>query len=89
MDRTAYNNRQDGIFSEYEAACRRCGKCCGAGTPEPCANLAEDTDGKFYCKSYHDRLGLQRTVTGRIFTCVEIRDVLAKGLPHDSCGYLV
>lgn len=87
MDRIAYGNKQSIEQDEYEALCKRCGKCCGADTAEPCANLAKDTGGKFYCTSYHSRLGLQRTVTGKIFTCVEIRDVLTKGLPHEGCSY--
>jgi hypothetical protein len=86
MDRIIYNKKQDEYFSEYEGLCRRCGRCCGADT-EPCSNLAKDPKGKYYCRSYEDRLGLQRTASGRNFTCVQIRDVLAKGLPYENCGY--
>lgn len=87
MDRTAYSKRQDEYIREHEALCKRCGRCCGAGTEEPCSNLARDDSGKFYCKSYENRLGAQKTVSGRVFTCVQIRDVLTKGLPYESCGY--
>jgi len=87
MDEIKYNNKQAEQLQEYEALCKRCGKCCGAGTSEPCSNLAVYHDGKFYCKSYQNRLGMQRTVSGRVFTCVDIRDVLAKGIPHEGCGY--
>jgi uncharacterized cysteine cluster protein YcgN (CxxCxxCC family) len=87
MDETAYNNIQEEKLGAHEALCRRCGKCCGADTSEPCANLAEDNSGKFYCKSYEHRLGVQRTVSGLVFHCVNIREVLAKGIPHTDCGY--
>lgn len=86
MDAIEYNKKQDERFSEYEVLCKRCGKCCGVGM-DPCSNLARDSSGKFYCKSYKDRLGMQRTISGRVFTCVSIRDVLAKGLPYEGCGY--
>lgn len=87
MDKVLYNRKQDDYFKEHEALCKRCGKCCGADTNEPCSNLVVGQDGKFFCRSYANRLGAQRTVSGRIFTCVDIRDVLAKGLPYEDCGY--
>jgi len=87
MDEIAYSNKQGRELSEYEALCKRCGKCCGADTAEPCANLAKDSSGKYRCASYQNRLGLQRTISGKIFTCVEIRDVLSKGLPYEGCSY--
>jgi hypothetical protein len=87
MDETAYNNIQEEKLGAHEALCRRCGKCCGADTPEPCSNLAKDPYGKYYCKSYETRLGLQRTVSGLTFTCVNIREVLAKSIPNSGCGY--
>ena len=86
MDRIIYNKKQDKDLSDHEELCRRCGKCCGAET-DPCSNLAKDPAGKYYCRSYESRLGFQRTVSGRTFTCVQIRDVLAKGLPCEGCGY--
>lgn len=88
MDETTYRIKQETIFYEHEGLCKRCGKCCGAGTQEPCSNLALEPSGKYYCKSYENRLGMQRTISGRTFTCVNIRDVLAKGLPHEGCGYV-
>ncbi|MDP3790610.1 MAG: hypothetical protein Q8R38_01015 [Candidatus Omnitrophota bacterium] len=87
MDEISYSKKQDAYFLEHEALCKRCGRCCGADTAEPCSNLVKDPSGKFYCKSYENRLGLQRTISGRTFTCVDIRDVLAKGLPYEGCGY--
>jgi uncharacterized cysteine cluster protein YcgN (CxxCxxCC family) len=87
MDLTEYNKIQDRASAEFEAICKRCGECCGAGTDEPCANLASAGDGKYFCRSYQNRLGMQRTVSGRVFTCVNIRDVIAKGLPYGSCAY--
>lgn len=86
MDDTDYINSQDVRLKEYEALCKRCGKCCGAET-DPCDNLKKDACGGYYCASYESRLGRQVTVSGRVFTCVPIREVVRKGLPNEGCGY--
>ena len=86
-DEETYRKKQDQGLVEHEALCKRCGKCCGTDSSEPCANLGTDPQGKYYCKSYDNRLGAQRTISGRTFTCVPIRDVLSKGLPYEGCGY--
>ena len=39
----------------YEALCKRCATCCGAGSSDPCANLKKDDDGKHYCDIYDHR----------------------------------
>lgn len=79
--------RQENLLAGYEAECKRCGACCGALGNEPCANLKRDMRGLYYCIDYDNRLGAQRTVTGKVFTCVPIREVVKKGLPYSGCGY--
>ena len=88
MSETEYLKKQDERLDEHESLCKRCGKCCGVDTREPCANLGKDPSGKYYCKTYENRLGQRFTVSGLPFTCVEIRDVLSKGLPYEECGYI-
>ena len=85
-DENLYTNKQDEQLAVFESLCLRCGECCGAST-DPCAHLAKASDGKFYCDTYDNRLGPQRTVSGRAFTCVSIREVIRKGLPYLACGY--
>jgi uncharacterized cysteine cluster protein YcgN (CxxCxxCC family) len=87
MDDRAYIETQDKAAAEYESLCRRCGTCCGAQGGDPCANLKEDAAGNYRCVNYGVRLGVQKTVSGRQFTCVPIRDVLKFGIPYDGCGY--
>jgi hypothetical protein len=85
-DNKAYIESQRRSSEDYEALCRRCGKCCGLET-DPCANLKKGAAGSYYCAIYGSRLGRQVTVSGRVFTCVEIREVVRKGLPNEGCGY--
>ena len=85
-DDMAYIDSQESVSAEYEALCKRCGKCCGLET-DPCANLKKDSSGICYCAVYESRLGRQVTVLGKVFTCVEIREVVRKGLPNEGCGY--
>lgn len=87
MDEAAYYKRQESDRASHEALCRRCGKCCGSETEEPCRNLVKDDSGKYRCATYDNRLGRQLTVSGREFTCVPIYDVIRKGMPHTGCGY--
>lgn len=85
-DDEIYRDRQDEAAAAYEARCLRCGACCGAEN-DPCANLIKDAAGRFYCAVYEDRLGVRKTVSGKDFTCVPIRDLLKYSLPSEQCGY--
>ncbi|MFA5143454.1 MAG: hypothetical protein WC522_04725 [Candidatus Omnitrophota bacterium] len=87
MDDEQYLQKQDAWLKEFESLCLRCGACCGAAQ-DPCLNLAKTPDGRYTCKIYTRRLGSQKTVSGRTFTCVPINEVIKKGLPYSSCGYL-
>jgi hypothetical protein len=61
---------------EYERLCLRCGACCGALEPDPCAHLKKDEKGKYFCEIYPERLGLRKTVRGKFFLCVPIKKIL-------------
>ena len=86
IDDMVYTNSQLVRNEEYEALCTRCGKCCGLET-DPCVNLKKDSKGGYYCASYDTRLGRQVTISGRVFTCVPIREVVRKGCPSEGCSY--
>ncbi|MFA5146071.1 MAG: hypothetical protein WC515_01650 [Candidatus Omnitrophota bacterium] len=88
MDEEAYIKRQDRDHAEHEALCRRCGACCGSRGSDPCVNLAKGDDGKYFCRDYANRIGTQHTVSGNIFSCVPIRDVLVYNTPYEGCGYV-
>jgi uncharacterized cysteine cluster protein YcgN (CxxCxxCC family) len=85
-DDMAYAENRRRNSEEYEALCKQCGKCCGLET-DPCVNLKKSPTGKYYCAVYNSRLGSQVTVSGRTFTCVQIREVVKFGLPQEGCGY--
>jgi len=87
VDEERYTFKQAEALREHEARCKRCGDCCGGYDSDPCANLAKDSRGAYYCRDYDHRLGPQKTVSGRAFTCVEIRDIVKFDLPYASCAY--
>lgn len=87
MDNRTYLERQDGEFAFYESLCRCCGICCGSQDDDPCAHLARRDDGKYYCGIYQVRFGVQKTASGKEFTCVAIRDVINFGVHYEGCGY--
>ncbi len=80
----------DGYLREkdktFEVLCRRCGDCCGAND-DPCRNLAKLDDGTFACGDYENRLGFQKTVSGKEFNCVFIREHIANGSLRANCAY--
>ncbi|MDD5495776.1 MAG: hypothetical protein PHP46_01590 [Candidatus Omnitrophica bacterium] len=86
-DELLYIRKQEEAELTHEALCHRCGFCCGAKN-DPCLNLAEDASGRYYCKVYDNRIGSQKTVSGKSFSCVPIRDVLTYFTPNPDCGYV-
>lgn len=88
MSAMDYAKYQDEKLDEHEALCKRCGACCGAGN-DPCTDLRKDKDGRYYCKSYDNRIGQHLTVSGKQFTCIPIRDVLLYAPPSLDCGYAI
>lgn len=74
---------------EYENICIRCGECCGATDGDPCVNLIYDELKQYYiCKDYDNRLGKQKTISGKTFTCVPIEENIREGTAHESCMYV-
>ena len=88
MDDKRYEKHLMTQSERYEGACKRCGECCGSTDGDPCANLDRDTvSGRYFCRSYDDRLGPQKTLSGRMFNCVPIRDIIRQGLLRPNCAY--
>ncbi len=72
---------------DWEARCRHCGACCGA-FEDPCVHLVMTPEGHSRCLVYPARLGPHKTVGGRPFTCVHVRQKLGTSWPGDArCGY--
>ena len=86
MDEKRYKNYFRNREKKFESVCVRCGKCCGA-LDDPCRNLIKTADGTYFCKDYENRLGPQRTVSGKVFNCVSIREHIAKGTLRPDCAY--
>lgn len=86
MGESDYLQKQKEEFIEYEARCRRCGACCGANDGDPCVHLEKRDDAKYYCNIYDNRIGMQRTLAGKQFACVPLRD-LRPNLPFKDCVY--
>ena len=82
-----YENYHALALERFESACRRCGECCGSLDGDPCVNLGKNSDGTCYCKDYENRLGPQRTRSGKIFECVPIRQIMKEGHLRPNCSY--
>lgn len=87
MEDNEYLERQKRESESYESLCRCCGVCCGSRDNDPCAHLVRRDDGKYNCAIYNARFGVQKTVSGKEFTCVPIRDVINFGVHYEGCGY--
>lgn len=72
----------------WEALCTRCGACCGIVDGDPCEHLQVLDNGRYRCAIYKNRFGTHKTVSGKPFKCVPIRDILHQSWPGDHCcGY--
>ena len=90
MEDKQYLERQERQEAEYESLCRRCGACCGVKDGDPCEELVAEPDGLHYrCRIYESRLGPRKTLSGKTFTCVPLRDILGKSWGgHPECAYV-
>jgi len=88
MDNILYLQKQEEQLKRYEGLCVHCGECCGADGDDPCANLAKAAQDKCYCKAYENRLGPQKTISGKSFNCMPIRELLKFDLPYLRCPYV-
>lgn len=86
MSEVGYLQKLEEEFEKYEALCKRCGACCGAHSDDPCVNLKKDGESKYRCEVYYNRIGMQKTISGKNFSCVPIRD-LRPNLPFPGCAY--
>ena len=87
MDERSYERVLADRDVAYESLCLRCGQCCGSLGKDPCAQLEKMPDGTYSCKVYEKRHGLQETVSGRGFMCVNIRNVITAGAEYHNCPY--
>ena len=87
-EKSAYDNYLEKLFEKYENLCRRCGSCCGLEDNDPCVNLKYDSSTKrYFCKNYNNRIGPQRTISGKVFKCVRIGELIKHGLAPKKCSY--
>lgn len=87
-DSSRYLELQEQQAKAWEEACVGCGACCGTVDGDPCEFLTEQRKGKYFCRIYKNRFGLHRTLGGREFQCVPLRQILHKTWPGDgNCAY--
>jgi hypothetical protein len=87
-DEARYRLLQEKQAVDWEARCTRCGACCGVFERDPCENLEKSSDGKYSCRIYTTRFGLRKSISGRIFECVPLRQILHTSWPgKHQCGY--
>jgi len=87
MDEVSYFKKLEYQDEVYEALCKRCGECCGASTSDPCAELTKLADGTYNCRIYETRHGPRQSVSGNMFACVNIREVIRSGANYPNCPY--
>ena len=88
MDSLRYDTYQRQEMEKFEAICKNCGQCCGSQDGDSCTNMVTDeTGGKYYCRIYENRLGPQKTVSGKTFHCIPIRDIIKWGTLRSNCAY--
>jgi uncharacterized cysteine cluster protein YcgN (CxxCxxCC family) len=86
MDSNRYSEYASGKEEEFESICKRCGECCGS-LDDPCRNLAKMDNGTYFCKDYSNRLGPQKTVSGKYFNCIPIREYISRDTLRPNCAY--
>ena len=87
-DLTRYNDYMVQHWLTWEAACRRCGACCGLAEGDPCEELGVDPQGRTFCRIYKNRFAGHRTRAGREFQCVPIRNILhTSWVGCSQCAY--
>ncbi|MGB2660848.1 MAG: hypothetical protein WBD04_00490 [Candidatus Omnitrophota bacterium] len=86
MESKTYDRYLQERYDTFEAVCKRCGDCCGAND-DPCRNLVRREDGAFFCNDYNNRLGLQKTASGKEFNCIFIREHITNGSLRPNCAY--
>lgn len=86
MDSKNYESRLKDLEDRYEGICKRCGECCGA-KDDPCIHLKPDGGGGYCCDTYETRFGPQKTLSGKSFNCVTLRENIKNGWHNPRCAY--
>ncbi|MBL7072394.1 MAG: hypothetical protein ISS33_01285 [Candidatus Omnitrophica bacterium] len=87
MDSEKYKKCASEQEEKFESICLRCGECCGA-LDDVCVNLVKTKTGnRWFCKEYNDRFKLQKTVSGKSFRCVSIREHILNDTLRPNCAY--
>ncbi len=86
MDSEIYTKYMAAKEEDFESLCKKCGECCGV-SDDPCSRLMAADDGTHACNDYHERLGAQKTASGKTFTCVPIREHIAARSIRPMCAY--
>ena len=86
-DTNKYKRYQEELEKWYESLCIQCGVCCGVHDGDPCMHLLKTVNGKYICATYATRLGPQKTVSGKTFNCVPIKEVLQHKGYLSECAY--
>ena len=88
LDQGRYDQWHDIQAKRWESLCGRCGACCGVTEGDPCEHLRGSRKGEYFCSIYENRFGEHRTVSGKIFMCVPMRQLIHGSWPGDECcGY--
>jgi len=88
IEKDQFDAWQQKQLEAWESLCGRCGACCGLAEGDPCEHLVQDSLGKYQCNVYANRFGIRRSISGREFKCVPIRDILHLSWIGDQCcGY--
>ncbi|MCK5580988.1 MAG: hypothetical protein KAJ18_06915 [Candidatus Omnitrophica bacterium] len=83
-----YKKFQKEQEEKWEAACKRCGACCGAVEGDPCDYLEYAGEGEYKCRDYANRFGRHHSRGGQKFRCVPVREILHKSWAGDkNCAY--
>ena len=87
MDEEAYAEYFKEKTDKYESICRQCGICCGVDN-DTCVNLEQKENGKYHCKVYDKRFGIQYRISGKIFHCIPIKQYIRNGFSDKACAYI-
>lgn len=87
MESASYTDYQKKKFEDFESLCMQCGECCGSKDGDPCECLRKNSDGKLFCSAYGERFGPRSTMSGRVFNCVPIREMISRGNLRPNCAY--
>jgi len=87
-DNNNYKKYQEEQRKQFEDICAQCGVCCGSHDGDPCALLVYNENTQtYFCNNYEARLGKQKTITGKEFTCVSVHEMIKTDTLRLHCAY--